>query len=43
MLVGLQALTKPVPDLGWHVQIDMTAEGILENLERITDLRLLGA
>jgi len=34
----IRPLAARIADLGWHVQIHMTAEGILENLERITDL-----
>jgi D-galactarolactone isomerase len=34
----IRPLAARVADLGWHVQIHMTAEGILENLDRITDL-----
>jgi predicted TIM-barrel fold metal-dependent hydrolase len=34
----IRPLAERVSDLGWHVQIHMTAEGILENLARISDL-----
>ena len=34
----IRPLAERVADLGWNVQIHMTAEGILENLQRITDL-----
>lgn len=34
----IRPLAERVADLGWHVQIHMTAEGILENLARIRDL-----
>ncbi|HWI30026.1 MAG TPA: amidohydrolase family protein [Microbacterium sp.] len=34
----IRPLAERTAGLGWHVQIHMTAEGILENLERITDL-----
>ncbi|MFJ5959021.1 amidohydrolase family protein [Paenarthrobacter sp. NPDC092416] len=34
----IRPLAERVADLGWHVQIHMTAEGIQENLARISDL-----
>ena len=34
----IQPLAARVADLGWHVQIHMTADGILENLERLSNL-----
>ena len=34
----IRPLAERVAPLGWHVQIHMTADGILENLERISDM-----
>lgn len=34
----IRPLSARVAALGWHVQIHMTADGILENLSRISDL-----
>ncbi|MBM6402155.1 amidohydrolase family protein [Phycicoccus sonneratiae] len=34
----IRPLAARVADLGWHVQIHMTAEGILENLQLLEDL-----
>ncbi|MFK0005370.1 amidohydrolase family protein [Paenarthrobacter sp. NPDC090522] len=34
----IRPLAERVSALGWHVQIHMTADGILENLSRISDL-----
>ncbi|MFF2345988.1 amidohydrolase family protein [Pseudarthrobacter sp. NPDC058119] len=34
----IRPLAARIADLGWHVQIHMTADGILENLDRLTDL-----
>jgi D-galactarolactone isomerase len=34
----IRPLAARIADLGWNVQIHMTAEGILENLDRLTDL-----
>jgi D-galactarolactone isomerase len=34
----IRPLAGRVADLGWHVQIHMTADGILENLDRLRDL-----
>ncbi|MFF2317813.1 amidohydrolase family protein [Arthrobacter sp. NPDC058097] len=34
----IRPLASRIADMGWHVQIHMTAEGILENLVSLTDL-----